>query len=772
MAAQIQNGLVVDIIQTQPSDQHDSLDSHEIFDNDAAVIGDRHYTLHHQSHESNSIIVNASQVTPNGATLHRSASMADDANGTYSEDTNDAVATVIMNEQDRRMTAAFMHYVQKQSLANEAPVIVSPPKELTAMASPLNDIDIDSNFVTTMAHMEQSSLQCMPMDKCINLSNDHVASKSHSNSLPPLPPLTPISKLQTTRRTRDLPSQQQIIQYKHVAEDRRMNAQADIIDAKYVKIHRDDIGSIPLTQTTKLVRQSSNEAANAQAPKKSLPHKKRITKKLKSISPTTEEQMHIQLQHQSGLHYQTQLHSHHTAVINLTPQSHSLQSSQPTQIIQHATPATNDPQLLCQNQHQAHNMSMSSSVITQHHSTPFACELCGMQSSTQLEFFNHLKMHYEPSHLNEPMKTTNQKTESDDNGLDLSGIDLPTAISTFNALQQNPQNIYEMAVPSNGNHYASTTEASMCSLNECRNEEDSIDAYNVQSHHHIKSEQNHQFSDTEDMLESGVIDKVQRTVDNYIKNNAAAGKEADEKNWFQQHEASDLSNHIVYQMTKNNMDDEECDLDANEFHMDRQPNGQLVDEHDSATATNEELTLIYEINGKDLTELIDESTSNAILRNQLKANGNDCEYDVSGGADSNGINYVIEKDKIVNESGSSMTMQNIFDEFIEQEKTESDSEATATKPNGIRKKKKIYRCKRCDKLCYSKNALHYHFLSHTGERLFECDVCNKTFFAKNALKVHQRLHSGEKRMFSIYFRDIIIFRVFSKIANPFDSVRV
>lgn len=766
MAAQIQNGLVVDIIQTQPSDQHDSLDSHEIFDNDASVIGDRHYTLQHQSHESNSIIVNASQVTSNEATLHRSASLTDDANGTYSEDTNDAVATVIMNEQDRRMTAAFMHYVQKQSLANEAAVIVSPAKDLTAMASPLNDIDIDSNFVTTMAHMEQ----CMPMDKCINLSNDHVASKSHSNSLPPLPPLTPISKLQTTRRTRDLPSQQQIIQYKHVAEDRRMNAQADIIDAKYVKIHRDDVGSMPLTHTTKLIRQSSNEAANAQAPRKSLPHKKRITKKLKSISPTTEEQLHIQL-HQA--HYQTQLHSHHTAVINLTPQSHSLQSSQSTQIIQHAAPVTvtaNDPQLLCQNQHQAHNMS--SSVITQHHSTPFECELCGLQSNTQLEFFNHLKMHYEPSHLNEPMKTTNHKSESDDNGLDLSGIDLPTAISTFNALQQNPQNIYEMAVPSNGNHYASTTEASMCSLNECRNEEDSIDAYNVQSHHQIKSEQNHQFSDTEDMLESGVIDKVQRTVDNYIKNNVVAGKGSDEKDWFQQHEASDLSNHIVYQMTKTDMDDEECGLDANEFQMDRQQNDQLVDERDSATATTEELTLIYEINGKDLTELIDESTSNALLRNQLKANGNDCEYDVSGGADSNGINYVIEKDKIASETGSSMSMQNIFDEFIEQEKTESDSDATATKPNGIRKKKKIYRCKRCDKLCYSKNALHYHFLSHTGERLFECDVCNKTFFAKNALKVHQRLHSGEKRMFPIYFLNFTISRAFSKMTNSIGSVRV
>lgn len=756
MAAQIQNGLVVDIIQTQPPDQHDSLDSHDIYASDASVIGDRHYTLQHQQHESNSIIVNQNQISSNGAALQRDVGM-NDADANFADDTNNAVA---MNEQDRRMTAAFMHYVQKQSphlLANEAPVIVSAPKEMTVMASPLNDIDMENNFVASMTHMEQSSLQCMPLEKCLNLSNNHLESKSHSNSLPPLPPLTPISKLQqTTRRTRDLPSQQQIIQYKHVAEDRRLNAQTDMIDStEYVKIHSEDVGSMPSGQLTKIVRQSSNETANAQAPKKSLPHKKRITKKLKSLGPI-EGQLQIHLQQ---AHYQTQLHPYHqqqqqqhTAVISLKPQQHSIQSSQSSQIIQHATPtvvSSNDQQqLLCQNQLQnvSMGMSSSSSVITQHHSMPFACELCGFQSDSQLEFFNHLKMHYEPSHPSDSMKATSQKPGPDGNGLDLSGIDLPTAISTFNALQQNSQNMFEMNVPSSSEHFTSTAEATMCTVNECRNDDDSIGAYNIQSHHHIKSEQNNQFSDTEDMLESGVIDKVQRTVDNYIKNRAAAVKDSDEKDWFQQHESADLSNHIaVYQMTKTNIGDEECGLDANEFHMNRQPNGNTVIERIPATATSEALTLIYEINGKDLTELIDESATDAMLRNQtVETNGNECDYEEPDFGDSIGVNYVIEKDKIAVDENGSLKSQNIFDEFIEQEKTDSDCDATATKANGTRKKKKIYRCKRCDKLCYSKNALHYHFLSHTGSRPFVCEICGKSFFAGSALKVHKRLHSGDK----------------------------
>lgn len=85
---------------------------------------------------------------------------------------------------------------------------------------------------------------------------------------------------------------------------------------------------------------------------------------------------------------------------------------------------------------------------------------------------------------------------------------------------------------------------------------------------------------------------------------------------------------------------------------------------------------------------------------------------------------------------------NIQDEFIEEEQTDSDVDPE--KPDAQKKKKKIYRCKRCNKLCNSKNALHYHFLSHTGERPHQCNECGKSFFASSALKVHKRLHSGDK----------------------------
>ncbi len=59
-----------------------------------------------------------------------------------------------------------------------------------------------------------------------------------------------------------------------------------------------------------------------------------------------------------------------------------------------------------------------------------------------------------------------------------------------------------------------------------------------------------------------------------------------------------------------------------------------------------------------------------------------------------------------------LTLREMRENYVE-EREENDIDSKKSKG-----RKKIYVCKvhLCEKICNSRNALHYHFLSHSGER--------------------------------------------------------
>lgn len=53
-------------------------------------------------------------------------------------------------------------------------------------------------------------------------------------------------------------------------------------------------------------------------------------------------------------------------------------------------------------------------------------------------------------------------------------------------------------------------------------------------------------------------------------------------------------------------------------------------------------------------------------------------------------------------------------------------------------------CKECGRIFRHRNSLMYHLLSHSGTKSHKCKVCDKNFYTTGALKVHARLHNGDK----------------------------
>lgn len=712
MAAQIHNGLVVDIIQTQPADQH-VIQSHEIYANHQPLsqitpttmhshqIGERSYLDQTQQPNDASLIA---QCHPANGSLHRENEMNKE---TVFAPHQDSAASVIMSDQDRRLTTAFLNYMQKQStlLNNETPVIVAN-KEMNAVAS-MGDIEIDNNFVASLTTLDAQQ----PTDLTSVLSTKI----QPQQSLPPLPPLTPISKMQTVRRTRDLPSQQQIIQYKRVA-DNIQYLQAGIDESKGHSMSIGDGGGGSNEGISMLVptERALESAPLTAAPKKSLPHKKRITKKLKSISPIDELQTHVQPN--SEVQYQ---HLSHTSFL----QQPKVVESSRIQIIQ-ASDFSAAQTLTIQNAPEKPQAQASQVAL-------FTCELCGYQCSAQLCFFHHLKIHYEPSGAT--MKIETIKSSEAENSIEANGIDLST--SAFDELHaSSPQNIFDLSTTAMNNHFVNNTisvvtHQTVANAGDGLNDEDDDeDVHNENASDHygesqmIKSEEN-ELSETEYIISSEVVDMSGHSLGD-VKSIIGLSTKSGPKEWFQ-HDDRQLHSNVVYHIDKSSV------IDASAFHLSQDNDQQVNSVTESIPAGSSQQPMDqYELSmhEKEMTE------DYAPVLNENSHSGHEIPAsEVNNGAE--------EKGK-AQTSQQTLSIKNIQHEFIEEEKTDSDSDAV--KPNGVRKKKKLYRCRRCDKLCNSKNALHYHFLSHTGERPHQCEICGKSFFASCALKVHKRLHSGDK----------------------------
>lgn len=210
-----------------------------------------------------------------------------------------------------------------------------------------------------------------------------------------------------------------------------------------------------------------------------------------------------------------------------------------------------------------------------------------------------------------------------------------------------------------------------------------------------------EFSDTEDMLEGirGVVDKVQESVDHDL------GLETNNmKSWDMSNSCEKI---IVYNESSSGVSN-------------------------SASIEQTETDLILYYNQEKSSNSLDDFKHNitpnpSILRQQL------LKFPIEKYTD---IEKYEHNSKPIDEMllTNKISLKDFELEFTEEIMEVSDTDADGCKTKR-KKKLKTYKCNECGKVCNSKNALHYHFLSHTGERPHQCEVCGKSFFAGSALKV-------------------------------------
>ncbi|XP_067626219.1 uncharacterized protein [Eurosta solidaginis] len=112
----------------------------------------------------------------------------------------------------------------------------------------------------------------------------------------------------------------------------------------------------------------------------------------------------------------------------------------------------------------------------------------------------------------------------------------------------------------------------------------------------------------------------------------------------------------------------------------------------------------------------------------------------------NEVDYNEEEDNNAKEDKDANEYNNSNEEN-NNENSEINSQACpspprSSTPNGGDKKK--HYCTICKREFNSHNAYKYHLHTHTGFRPHHCETCKKSFFALNALKAHQRTHTGDK----------------------------
>lgn len=367
----------------------------------------------------------------------------------------------------------------------------------------------------------------------------------------------------------------------------------------------------------------------------------------------------------------------------------------------------------------------------------YECELCGSISESQVQFFSHLKGHYEPASIIEETERTieritkaslatvasNQAVVKESN----SPATLPNSVvvedhQVFNEVELNFESfneVVELSAPEHPHHLQHETPSipmpmpipdaniiQKCMDYVVQTQEPTQVVCNV--HEEVE------FSDTEDMLEGirGVVDKV--SIDDTSNDLDIHPRDISKESWF--------TNSAFGGMTFKE------EIITNEDFQQKQ--NELLPMTASNDTDDDDRKTPVEFNHQEEFNEHDDH------------NDNDNDNDNSQGAKRSSTS-VQENDSNVKRRGRPRKTNKTIPHKKNPKVPGTDNDDESSE-EFVENNKRRYICTECNREFNSCNALKYHNFSHTGERPHQCEVCGKSFYAQSALKSHMRLHTGDK----------------------------
>ncbi|KAH8413097.1 hypothetical protein KR009_007917 [Drosophila setifemur] len=399
-------------------------------------------------------------------------------------------------------------------------------------------------------------------------------------------------------------------------------------------------------------------------------------------------------------------------------------------------------------QHNKHVQEVAPSAL-------YSCEICGYAVHTQLDFFAHLKQHYEPSALEQRLVVPQiSGVPGEKEPLDMCGLSAQDKLQqeqakldqVFQDVQLNFENFHNI-----GHHVDDVTSVgvNMVMHGQATDDQTSVVVVNTNAPPStVPVVDDVEFSDTEDMLEGirNVVDKVsiEDTCDELVDLElTSSGMRAP---WFNNNFSDITFPALLLPGEPPPSSEQSAPLMKEPNHVSEHMALDFLSGDKEVPKMEESLPKVSEPNEQIL--LVAPPICQTPPPPSVPAHNSNSSIEQLRRSPlvlSEGFKLEEEEEDMADSLPPSPFEEDYPDDPDDpNESFALESADTSLSEEATGKARRKHFCDKCDRDFNSYNALKYHQYTHNQQRSHKCDSCERSFYTQSALKAHERTHSGVK----------------------------